>query len=57
MLKFDNRVAVIIGLDGVGVAVAKAFAINGVKLALADENKNLADKIASEIGNDAIAFD
>ena len=45
-----NKVCVLTGGGGViGATLAKALAKSGVKLAILDINKELADKVASEV--------
>lgn len=57
MYGLEGRTAIITGAgSGFGEAIAKAFAQHGVKVALLDINAQSVIRVASEIGEAAIAF-
>ena len=54
--QFDNKVAVITGAgSGIGAALAKGFAKQGMRVVVADINEANAQATATSIGNTAIA--
>jgi 3-oxoacyl-[acyl-carrier protein] reductase len=55
-MRLKNRIAIITGAaSGFGAEIARQYAIEGAKVALADINEAGARKVAAECGDDAIA--
>lgn len=55
-MRLANRVAIVTGAgSGFGEAIAKLFAKEGAKVCVADLNGEAAERVAGEIGSDAIA--
>ncbi|MFA3129887.1 glucose 1-dehydrogenase [Acinetobacter pittii] len=56
MSRLNNKVAIVTGGgSGFGEGIAKLYAQEGAKVAILDLNLNAAERVAKEIGNDAIA--
>src|SRR3546814_2226506 len=57
MSQLDNKVAIITGSGGgFGEGIAKLYAKEGAKVVIADINLQAAERVASEIGSDALAL-
>ena len=55
-MRLKNRVAIVTGAaSGFGAEIARQFALEGAKVALADVNEAGAQKVAAECGDEAIA--
>jgi 3-oxoacyl-[acyl-carrier protein] reductase len=55
-MRLKNRIAIVTGAaSGFGAEIARQYAIEGAKVALADINEAGARKVAAECGDDAIA--
>ena len=55
-MRLKNRIAIVTGAaSGFGAEIARQYAIEGAKVALADINEAGASKVAAECGDDAIA--
>jgi 3-oxoacyl-[acyl-carrier protein] reductase len=55
-MRLKNRVAIVTGAaSGFGAEIARQFALEGAKVALADVNETGAQKVAAECGDEAIA--
>ena len=56
-MKLKGRIAIVTGAaEGIGKAIAVAFAKEGAKVVIADINYELAKETAAEIGSDAMAM-
>jgi 3-oxoacyl-[acyl-carrier protein] reductase len=55
-MRLKNRIAIVTGAaSGFGAEIARQYAIEGARVALADINEQGAKKVAAECGDDAIA--